>query len=195
MKRPSGGESRVQPGERDATWDGGPCVPFNKSRFKGSTMWPPHFLAINGVLAVQSDQTQVIAGTVGFTAWSSTGIKMSRRDSWPVGASMNYDRNRCRACLCAALKCSPSCVRPSAGLFSVISHPPTSWLPPPNDHVLKINLDKKNLKLLLCDVDRGDVRVKSLLLLLQQVNQSWSSRSTWRTDPWTASWGWVQTGN
>lgn len=60
-------------------------VPLGNGWFKGFMKWPHTSPAINGVaLAVQSDQAQMIAGSAGFTAPSSTEIKMSHRDSWPV---------------------------------------------------------------------------------------------------------------
>lgn len=46
---------------------------------------PPPSPVINLVLAVQSDQVQMIAGIFGFTAWFSTEIKMSQSNSWPAG--------------------------------------------------------------------------------------------------------------
>lgn len=46
---------------------------------------PPPSPVINLVLAVQSDQVQMIAGIWGFTAWFSTEIKMSQWNSWPTG--------------------------------------------------------------------------------------------------------------
>lgn len=121
-------------------------VPFNNGWFKGFMKWPPTSPAINGVLAVQSDQAQMIAGSAGFTASSSAELKMSRRDSWPVKTPELWPRSP--ACtrvhvFARKIKSSTYCVTLRAGLFSVILAvlpPPTPLIDSPN--FLKINLNK-----------------------------------------------------
>lgn len=76
--------------EHTATWDTNPSpdprCSFNNSWFTAFLKWiPPPSSVINLVLAVQSDQVQMIAGIFGFTAWFSTEIKMSQSNSWPTG--------------------------------------------------------------------------------------------------------------